>query len=398
MRRRIPLIILSLMMIFSFVTFCDFHQEHAVTLSQTSIALSVGQTQSLKLKGTSKTGKASSTNKKIATVSNQVKTIKKKKTKYVYKKVKIKGKWVRKKVKKTYTVTTRKTIKNSYVIKGVKQGIAVIKVVLAKKTYRCTVNVFEPSAVSLKNVKLSLDSLTNARDLGGYRGAKGVMKKGRLYRSGECAFLSDQDGETLKNTYHLKTIIDLRSEADHQYCQDAAIEGVEHVVIPLSINQGDKEKILTRYQDLKDLTPAQRQSYYASHGTYVSQNYYRKMAFESKSQLALKEFFRVLLQQKSDDAVLFHCVYGKDRTGFAAMMTLLVLGIDDETALNEFALSNDAYREILGTRQDTGVRKSDMKVILKEILKEYESYQNYFTKAVHLSNDEIKQLQKLYLA
>jgi protein-tyrosine phosphatase len=46
----------------------------------------------------------------------------------------------------------------------------------------------------------------------------------------------------------------------------------------------------------------------------------------------------------SDDALVFHCTAGKDRTGIAAALLLSALGVSDEQVMQDFLLSNRVFR------------------------------------------------------
>jgi protein-tyrosine phosphatase len=54
------------------------------------------------------------------------------------------------------------------------------------------------------------------------------------------------------------------------------------------------------------------------------------------------EFFEHLLA--SDEPTVFHGTAGKDRTGFAAAMILLALGISRDAVMEDYLLTNRCYR------------------------------------------------------
>lgn len=54
---------------------------------------------------------------------------------------------------------------------------------------------------------------------------------------------------------------------------------------------------------------------------------------------AYREFFTAVAQDAHRPA-LFHCTTGKDRTGWAAPATLLLLGVSDEDVLYDYELTN----------------------------------------------------------
>ena len=52
--------------------------------------------------------------------------------------------------------------------------------------------------------------------------------------------------------------------------------------------------------------------------------------------------FRMLLE--SDRPLVFHCTAGKDRTGWAAALILLALGVSREVVHDDYLLTNQLYR------------------------------------------------------
>ena len=60
---------------------------------------------------------------------------------------------------------------------------------------------------------------------------------------------------------------------------------------------------------------------------------------DERSQKAYHDAFQILLDNK-DGAVLFHCAQGKDRTGTLAAMILYVLGVDRDTIMEDYLLTN----------------------------------------------------------
>ncbi len=54
------------------------------------------------------------------------------------------------------------------------------------------------------------------------------------------------------------------------------------------------------------------------------------------------ELFKLLLA--SDTPTVFHCTAGKDRTGFAAALILLTLGVPRDVVMHDYLLTNTLYR------------------------------------------------------
>ena len=128
-----------------------------------------------------------------------------------------------------------------------------------------------------------------------------------------------------------------------------------------------------------------------------------------------REFFQVLLNNEDGKAVLWHCTGGKDRAGLAAVLVLSALGVDRETILNDFALTNNFVQqnveymgrmamqltsnpdEINGVMYLTGVNRDYMETLLNTIDEQYGSIEGYLVNAIGLTPDDFTKLQTMYL-
>jgi protein-tyrosine phosphatase len=71
----------------------------------------------------------------------------------------------------------------------------------------------------------------------------------------------------------------------------------------------------------------------------LMQELYRNLVNEQAGQFA--RLFQHLLQ--TDGPLVFHCTAGKDRTGVAAALILLALGVPREQVVQDYLLTNDLY-------------------------------------------------------
>ena len=55
--------------------------------------------------------------------------------------------------------------------------------------------------------------------------------------------------------------------------------------------------------------------------------------------------FDLMLRERTP--MLFHCTQGKDRTGVAAILIMLALGVDEETILDDYVLTNKYRRKLI---------------------------------------------------
>jgi protein-tyrosine phosphatase len=72
----------------------------------------------------------------------------------------------------------------------------------------------------------------------------------------------------------------------------------------------------------------------------MMEDLYRALVNDEAHRFA--ELFEPLLQAEAP--LVFHCTAGKDRTGFAAAMILLALGVQRDLVLQDYLLTNRHFR------------------------------------------------------
>jgi len=195
-----------------------------------------------------------------------------------------------------------------------------------------------------------LASADNFRDVSGpdaaYAGADGsTLRRGVAYRSNEL-LLTDADAESL-GRLGVGAIYDLRTGHEVEAHPDAEVPGarwhhLEVTGIPMDAvsSLGDRD---------------------TAHDVML--RVYRGFVEVEGARAAFATLLRSVAE--SDAPVLFHCTAGKDRTGWAAALMLHVAGVDDETILEDYLLTNtfsSATREkYLGlVREHLGADKVDV--------------------------------------
>jgi len=170
---------------------------------------------------------------------------------------------------------------------------------------------------------------TNFRDLGGYLGAGGrPVRWRRLYRSDHLGGLTDADRQALQ-ALGIRRAFDFRG-VDERAAAPYDLPGlVQH---PLSI----EPTVAQRIHDLMD----QGRAFTPDLAAEFMRELYRGLVEDQSHRYA--EFFEHL--RASDDPVVFHCTAGKDRTGFAAALILLALGVPREQVMQDYLLTNELYR------------------------------------------------------
>ena len=125
-----------------------------------------------------------------------------------------------------------------------------------------------------------------------------------------------------------------------------------------------------------------------------------------------RQFFQALLESVGKP-VLWHCSAGKDRTGFAAALLLRLLGVDDQTVMQDYLLSQE-YVEIRrrlilkigllrGPRAARFIRRlndvdaSWLETAFQSVDDTWGHFNQYAKEALGLSFGDINQLREYYL-
>ncbi len=175
----------------------------------------------------------------------------------------------------------------------------------------------------------ALQGASNFRDLGGYRGAQGRrVRRGRVFRSDHLAALTPADLVKVQS-------LPMRHSIDFRGLNESA-------ALPYDIPG------VTRLSMAIEPTVVQRLRVLAASGHVPSADETVAMMcdtyrdFVHKHGSTFGRFFKHLLQHPTP--VVFHCTAGKDRTGFAAALLLAALGVDRDTIMQDYLLTNQFYR------------------------------------------------------
>ncbi|NCC35749.1 MAG: tyrosine-protein phosphatase [Chloroflexia bacterium] len=249
--------------------------------------------------------------------------------------------------------------------------------------------------------RIKLAGAANLRDLGGYHTHDGRrVRWGALYRSDHLYHLSRRDQQVLMQL-GLVTLIDLRSEAERlrQPNRLPANHGINVVEIPiLEETSGLMADLRERFErgDLDGIDPA----------ALLSE---ANEQFVTCFTPSFRQFIQTV-QTTGGAPLLFHCTAGKDRTGFAAALTLHLLGVPGETILADYLRSNEytisARRRELAlirltrgehaaslVRQLLGVKAAYLETAFATIDRIYGSFDAYVREGLGLQEEDLAQLR-----
>lgn len=265
-----------------------------------------------------------------------------------------------------------------------------------------------------KEHSLGLYDVRNSRDLGGYKTADGhTIKKGLLLRSSQLGNAGQEDLYLLTSTYHLKAIVDFRLNRERSLSPDPKLEGVDYFALPLV----DDESPLAGGRPRRSNTNQDPLAFFLKfiRKGELHDDMYIRLFNSERFQRGMSSFFRILLNNDGEHAIIWHCAAGKDRAGSASVLVLLALGVDKETALVDFNLSNIAYEDFIrkrvsqisqytkdpeiltAVRSTAGVNRDYMENAINDAIEHYGSIENYLQECMKVSSEDIEKLKQIYL-
>lgn len=172
---------------------------------------------------------------------------------------------------------------------------------------------------------LRLASADNFRDIAGiaapYRTTEGkAVRRGVLYRSNELQ-LTDEDARSL-GALGLTAVYDLRDQHEIDAHPDVSVPGADwHHLEVLGIPMDSVRELET-----------------PDAATEVMHEVYRRFVDHEGARAAFADLLTRIA--RTEGPQLFHCTAGKDRTGWASVLLLSVLGVPEEVVLEDYLLTN----------------------------------------------------------
>ena len=128
--------------------------------------------------------------------------------------------------------------------------------------------------------------------------------------------------------------------------------------------------------------------------------------------------FHVMMKElkEGNTPFLFHCTKGKDRTGVAALILLLALGADAETAIEDYLYSNTARASLIKAKMkearqihpedsdylelrylQEGVRQEVAERVIDGIITRCGSFEGYLNQEYGWSEEDIHVFREQFL-
>ena len=253
---------------------------------------------------------------------------------------------------------------------------------------------------------ITMDSLTNFRDLGGYLTEDGKRTKwGKLLRSAAHDSITDADAALLQKM-GLKTVIDYRTTPEVADHPDKEVAGVVYRRIsPMENPNATNTLDVTQSMQMKS----------AEDAIAMLTGINKMLAADAYCNSVYREVMNVVMDPAQVPFVQ-HCTSGKDRVGVGSATILMALGVPRETIMEDYLLSNE--NQISASKLGSGASSAGMEITpemmkmfaaLTKVHKEYlEAFfatvdakfggtEGYLKQGLGLTDEDLARVKELYL-
>ncbi|MFR9165664.1 MAG: tyrosine-protein phosphatase [Dysgonomonas sp.] len=251
-------------------------------------------------------------------ISEEASIIRDSKTKNASLSINADGKW------KLYAGGSTDAIDYSKAFEGDGRGIFLLDVSNTSRSYFQLITA-DGKAI-LSDSHLPMEGGYNFRDLGGIRNKDGkYVKWGVFFRTDDLSNLTEGDLNYL-SSIPITSVVDFRTKAEIASAPDKLPASVKNYY-ELNISPGNLDINDTKL----DLSKIKTDS------IMIEMN--KAFVCDTAIINTYRKFF-TLLQNENNLSLIFHCSAGKDRTGMGAALILFALGVDEETVIKDYMLSN----------------------------------------------------------
>lgn len=248
---------------------------------------------------------------------------------------------------------------------------------------------------------LALDGGINFRDLGGLRTADGRrVRRSKLFRAGSLDRLSAADCEQLAGV-PVSHVVDYRDPDEVAARPDILWSGARYHACPANP---------IRHEVTANLESLGSDQLAAFDSQDFMLELYRRLPFNNPAYRHLV----TLLQRPEEGALVQHCAVGKDRTGIGSALVLFALGVDENTVMEDYLVTDTTLapfrQELLTSLADTlnekalaqftfvlSVQEAFLATALKAIKERHGSVNRWLATEYGLDDDARHALQRKYL-
>ena len=263
-------------------------------------------------------------------------------------------------------------------------------------------------SVAEPGVSLGIESVSNMRDMGGYTTTDGrVVKRGLVYRSNELCQITPDDMDKI-NDLAIQTVFDLRQVSEREAAPDELPTGANYVAIPVlsgMASSGVDPAYLLNFPE--------KANEFLGNGQIEAkfEEIYRQVISLPSAKQGYSELFTDLGDENQIPAI-FHCIAGKDRTGWAAAAFLSILGVPRDMVMENYLQSNiyllpsvqdriDAFVEAGGEESIAlaifSVQERYLNAAFAQMELKYGDIETYFLEGLNIDAEQQEAFREIYL-
>lgn len=270
------------------------------------------------------------------------------------------------------------------ILKGKGNGVFPLDVSTSVRSY-FRLNIDKQSII-LADKHLPMAGGYNFRDMGGFKTLDSRrVKWGKLFRADELSNLTEED-VTYLGSIPITSIIDFRAISETRRSPDRYPSTVRFIH-PLSITPGNLSSEGIQANLLK-----------TNINIHMKQMN-RLLVSEPACVKSFKAFFTII-QNRLSAPLIFHCSAGKDRTGMAAFLLLVALGVDEEVAKEDYLASKiylaDKYDAFIARYPKAEplftVKRQFIHAGISQMKKDNGSIENFLTRKLHVNIDKLRDM------
>jgi len=252
---------------------------------------------------------------------------------------------------------------------------------------------------------IPIAGVPNLRDMGGWATPRGHVRTGMLYRSAEFGAL-EGDAATAFAKLGIRSVYDFRTAEERSANPNTVPPGTEYTVLDILADDSSAGPA----QVAQAMGDPKKASETLGGGKVIAmfEDGYRQIVGSPSALTGYHQFFTDISEPEHRPGA-FHCTTGKDRTGWAAAIFLLLLGVSEDDVYKEYLLTNDQLIPVLKPITDkfvaaggdpdlvapiVGVERSYLDAGMDEMKKRFKSVDGYLTDGLGLDAQTIERLRK----
>lgn len=260
---------------------------------------------------------------------------------------------------------------------------------------------------------INIQGVHNIRDLGGLVGLDGrKIVKDRLIRSSRLIQMQE-DGFEYFGKINLTMIMDLRTSMEADVRPDPEVAGAKNIRIRV-LSEDPKEMGAAYGMVARSKNEADSLIQLVIDGFDMGDVYLDFVNMPCACE-GMSTALKLIAAQPANEAILWHCNGGKDRTGTLTAFLLTILGVSWDDILDDFEMTNQFFKDqidylqnlarsktddqrVIDTMQDiAGVSRKNMEKALNSIISQYGSIMKYIKVVLKVTDEEIQQIRDKYL-